>query len=413
MNAHPPHHAAVPAERVPGPVRDAGGRRSVTVGVLVGLAAVLLLLAVGMVATQVPGLGQAGAYVSAWAVWVVVAGFAVAAAGSVALLRRGTLTRLAVTAVGLVVVAISFTVLTQQLRVAQEHGVGVRIAELFRVGRGDVAPDQDDTYGDHDGEAQGMSIWLPDGADRGSQDGAPVVVLVHGGGWVAGERSQTTTASHAAWFASQGYLALSVDYPLSTTTEHRWDVVEPQVACALAWAGAHAADHGGDASHVFLVGDSAGGNIALDVAYRTASGTLEAACGGEVPPVAAVSTLYPVANPIDFHDNPDLLLGDRSRSMIERYTGGTPDEVPERYAAVWPAEHVSAAAPPTLMVLGTADHMVPTTGADDLVDVLRANAVTHDLVRIPHGEHVFDAAPGGVGTQVWRELTLRLFTAAG
>jgi acetyl esterase/lipase len=383
----------------------------VTVAILAIVAAPLLLVTVGAVLPQVPWLGHAGAYLSAWSVWLVLAGVVVAVAGSIALLRRGTVTRVLVVVAGVATVAIAFTIVTVQLRVAQEHQVGVRIAELFRLTEGDVGPDEDDTYGEHDGAPQGVSLWRPDGtAEEGG--GAPVVVLVHGGGWISGERTQPRTASNAAWFAEQGYLAVSVDYPLSDDEHHFWDVVEPQVACALAWVGANAADHGGDASEVYLVGDSAGGNVALDVAYRAASGDLEPACGGAVPPVTAVSTLYPVANPIDFHDNPDPVLGDRSRAMVESYTGGIPDEVPERYSAVWPAEHASAASPPTLMVLGSSDHMVPTTGAEDLVDVLRANGVEHDLVEIPFAEHVFDAALGGVGTQVWRDLTLRLFEAS-
>ncbi|WP_278237244.1 alpha/beta hydrolase [Isoptericola sp. AK164] len=407
MTAPDTRPAAEPASAAR-PDPGARPRRSVLVGVLLAVALPLAVLSVGALVPQVPWLGHTGVAVSPWAVWLVAAGIVVLVLGTVALLRRPSVPRVIALVAGATTAVCSFTVVTQQLLVAQDHGVAVRIGELFTLVRGDVSADLDAEYAQLDGEPQELSVWLP----RTGQDGAPapVVVLVHGGGWTSEDRLQPTTASHAAWFADQGFLAISVDYPLSDDEDHRWDVVEPQVACALVWAGEHAAEHGGDPAEVHLVGDSAGGNVALDVAYRAEAGELEPACSGELPRVAAVSTLYPVADPVAFHDNDDPVVGDAARSMAERYTGGAPGEVPERYAAVWPAEHVRDGAPPTLMVLGAADHLVPPAGAQDLAGVLARHDVEHELVELPAAGHVFDAAPGGVGTQTWRELTLRWFS---
>ncbi|PFG42975.1 acetyl esterase/lipase [Isoptericola jiangsuensis] len=418
MSAHPPHHAAPPTGRTPA-VRDrtvgspGGGRarRSVTVTVLAVVAVVLALVAVGALLPGVPGLGHAGAQASAWSAWLAVAGLVVTLLGALALLRHGSVARFLVVGAGLVAVVCSFVVLTQQLRVAQEHGVAVEIAELFRVTPDRRAHDVDVTYGEQDGVPLGMSLWLPDGVRPDAASGAPVVVLVHGGGWTGGHRAQTTTAAHATWFADHGYLVASIDYPLASRETPRWDTAEAQVACALVWLAEHAATQGGDPDRILLAGDSAGGNIALDVAYRGAAGTLEPACDGDVPAVRAVSTLYPVTSPVAFHDNPDLLAGDAARRYVETYTGGTPDDVPDHYAAVWPAEHVTADAPATLVVHGAADHLVPPAPSTELGDVLRAHGVTHDVVLVPAADHVFDRAPGSVGTQVWRELTARLLPA--
>ncbi|GAA1968813.1 hypothetical protein GCM10009718_00460 [Isoptericola halotolerans] len=366
----------------------------------------LAVVSAGAFLPSVPWWGHVGGYAAAWAPWMVVLGLAVTVAAAVALMRRGSVTRVVAVAGGLLAAGLSFAVVTQQLRVAQEHAVGIRIVELFRVTPGDVAPDVDAQYGDDEGDPQNLSLWLPEGGPDGP---APVVVLVHGGGWVSGERTQRTTASHAAWFAGQGYLAVSIDYPLSSDERHRWDAVEPQVACALAWVGEHAADHGGDPGRVFLAGDSAGGNLALEVAYRTASGDLDPECEGSVPPVSAVSTLYPVASPVGAYDNDDPVMGDVGRSLAEQYTGGSPEQHPDRYAAITPAGHVTPGAPPTLMVVGASDHLVPPAGAEELAGVLTGAGVAHELVVLPAATHVFDAAPGGVGTQLWRELTVRMF----
>ncbi|WP_277210655.1 alpha/beta hydrolase [Isoptericola croceus] len=407
MSAHPPQHAAGPTDDTRDHAEARRPRPSVAVGALAVVAVLLAVVAAGAFLPSVPWVGQVGGYAAAWAPWLVVLGLVVTACATVALLRRGSVTRVVSVAGGLAVVALSFTVVTQQLRVAQEHAVGVQIADLFRLVPGDLDPDHDAQYGEIEGVPQNLSLWLPQGEPAGGA--APVVVLVHGGGWVSGDRLQRTTASHAAWFAEQGYLAVSIDYPLSGDDRHLWDVVEPQVACALVWAGEHAADHGGDPSRLFLAGASAGGNLALQVAYRTASGDLEPACDGAVPPVAAVSTLNPVASPAGLHGNGDRVRGVTARHVTEQYTGGTPSDHPERYTATTPAEHVTAASPATLMVVGEADRLVPPDGAQELAGVLDAEGVAHELVLLPAADHTFDAAPGGVGTQAWRELTLRLF----
>ncbi|MCK0115890.1 alpha/beta hydrolase [Isoptericola sp. S6320L] len=408
MTAHRPHHAPGPSTGGRGsPGRDERRRRpSVVVGILVVVAVTLAVVAAGALLPGVPWVGHVGGYAAAWAPWIVVAGLVVTLGAAATLLRHGTVARVVAVAGGLVAAAAALVVVTQQLRVAQEHAVGVQIAELFRLTPGDVGADLDARYGEVDGEPQDLSLWLPEG---GAAEAAPVVVLVHGGGWVSGDRLQRTTASHAAWFAAQGYLAVSIDYPLSSDDRHRWDTVEPQVACALAWVGEHAAEHGGDATELFLAGDSAGGNLALEVAYRTAAGDLEPACDGHLPPVAAVSTLYPVASPVGVHDNPDPVMGPRGRELTERYTGGTPSQHAERYAAITPAEHVTPGAPPTLIVTGEADHLVPPDGSQELAAVLAGQGARQELVLLPAADHVFDTAPGGVGTQVWRDLTLRLF----
>jgi acetyl esterase/lipase len=328
----------------------------------------------------------------------------------VMLMRRGSVTRVAATVLGLAALGGGVFVGWQQLSVAREHAVPLDVGALFAVTGPVAEPGTTTSYGEHEGEPLELSMWEPTGG--ATAEGAPVVVLVHGG-WVSQDWIQPTIASHAAWFAEQGYLAVSLEYPLSADEHHQWDVVEPQVACALTWVEQHAAEHGGDPGRISLVGDSVGGNVALQVAYRGAAGDLESSCGGDVPAVDAVSTLYPVASPAEFYANPDPVLGGVARDMAIAYTGGTPDGVPERYTAITPAEHLTATAPATLVVTGAADHLVPPSGASGLAEALGSVDVPHELVLLAAGEHGFDRAPSGVGTQVWRELTLQWFEQHG
>lgn len=91
--------------------------------------------------------------------------------------------------------------------------------------------------------------------------------------------------------------------------------------------GAHASVYGGDTSRFALVGDSAGGHLALEMTYRQALGELPQqpeGCTGSVPQIDAVSTASPVADPVGFHDNPDLVMGPFTVGRAQRYTGGIP-----------------------------------------------------------------------------------------
>ncbi len=78
---------------------------------------------------------------------------------------------------------------------------------------------------------------------------------------------------------------------------------------------------GGDPERLVLVGDSAGGNIAVNAAYLAASGTLESSCKGRVPAVRAVVGLYAVLDPVGLHHDG---RAPEAPMFAEQYIGGTP-----------------------------------------------------------------------------------------
>jgi acetyl esterase/lipase len=126
-----------------------------------------------------------------------------------------------------------------------------------------------------------------------------------------------------------------------------------------------------------------------------------------MPRVAAVSAVYPVVDPAGFYDNRDPALGGRSRGMVGAYTGGSPQQFPDRYAAIASDTHISAAAPPTLVIVGEADHLVPVVGTLRFVAQARAAGVDVELVAVPYADHVFDGRRGSIGEQAYRQLTAR------
>lgn len=93
---------------------------------------------------------------------------------------------------------------------------------------------------------------------------APVLVYIHGGGFMIG--TNTETAADLRWFADRGWVVFSLDYRLFTAGNPTWDQAPVDVACGLAWVYANAEAYGGDPDRLALLGDSAGGNLAVNLA---------------------------------------------------------------------------------------------------------------------------------------------------
>lgn len=369
------------------------------------LTAVLAALGVGVLGTflsRVPVLGLATGFVPPVMTWVVlVAVVCGLAAVAIRWRRRGRYAS-ALIAVALAI-TVGGTVITARMMSAVENaGADIDVAQTLRVFSTDVAvPDAQLAYSTFDGEALNVSVYRPP-AGGGP---APVLVYIHGGGWVAGSRD--AKSADMRWFADRGWLTITVDYSLSSADRHLWNVVQSQLGCALVWVANNAAAYGGDPARLSLSGDSAGGNLAINTAYLRARDELRSSCGGTVPAVSAVTALYPAVDPADFYVNADVVLGDTSRDMAGAYTGGTPTDHPDRYAAIASVTHLGPAAPPTLILVGAADHLVPVGATDRFVDAARGAGIDVQLVSVPYADHVFDARTGSIGQQAYRQLTAR------
>jgi acetyl esterase len=93
----------------------------------------------------------------------------------------------------------------------------------------------------------------------------PVLVYLHGGGWVMGS-IETYDAPVRALTNAAKALVISVEYRLAP--EHRWPAAVDDAVAATRWAAASAGTLGGDPERLAVAGDSAGGNLAAIVARR-------------------------------------------------------------------------------------------------------------------------------------------------
>lgn len=275
----------------------------------------------------------------------------------------------------------------------------------LRGGPKGAPPDQTFVYTHDVGEDLHLSTFRPDGSPPAG--GWPVLVYVHGGGWIGGSRTDRNADMH--WFADQGWLVVSVDYALSSETRHLWDRAGPQVGCALAWIADNIGAHGGDIDRLALIGDSAGGALVINAGYMANAGTLAPSCGGTVPRVRAVSAMYPGSDPAALSKNTNIPTGAAVADMIRKYIGGTPEQYPNRIAYVTSRNHITPAAPPTLVYIAENDHLVSPASLNAFIKDAREGGVEVESVTVPFAEHGYDFL--GTGNAIMRQTSLRFLNA--
>lgn len=354
-------------------------------GLLVATGAISVLL-LGAYLPGLPVLGVLGSFAAGWSPRIAVASLLFTAVALALLLRRPTWPRRIIVALAVLGLAGSGVITARWVAVGSANGVRV---DPFAAAPADAEADRSVVYDQHDGADLRLHIWEPEA----SSTPAPVAVVVHGGGWIGG--APTDNSGTKRWYADQGWLVLSVEYPLSGPERHLWEVTDRHIGCALVWAGAHVSQMGGDPERIVLMGDSAGGNLALVAALKSASGQLDPTCPGQVPDVAAVAVLYPAVDPAGFYGELDPLLNSTAQRMVGGYTGGAPSEVPDRYRAISPATYLTDQAPPILILHGSNDHLLPAQSSREFTAQAREVGLDVRLVEVPHVDHVFDATPAG------------------
>jgi acetyl esterase len=263
-----------------------------------------------------------------------------------------------------------------------------------------ASPNANAVYHTVDGQALSVAIYRPSGPPRAW----PTLFSIHGGGWNGG--SNDTARTDYRWYASHGWLVISAQYRLATATDHTWNQAPGDVACALAWTARNATQLGVDLNRLVLAGDSAGGNLAVNLGYSAAAGTARSDCGGIVPVPAAVVATYPAVNPVSVYDDNFTLGSVSGTAAVAEYAGGTPQQYPGRYRAISSSTYITGNAPQTLIIEPEHDSRVPPAGVYAFVGQARAAGVDVTLAAIPFANHAFNFyAAGTIGDQACLTIT--------
>ena len=247
-------------------------------------------------------------------------------------------------------------------------------------------------YGDHDDAF--ADLWLPADPDRP----VPVVVLLHGGFWRA-ERALDLMDGLAASVAAAGWAAWNVEYR-RVGAGGGYPETFDDVAAAVDHLAA--ADLPIDPERVAVVGHSAGGQLAVWAASRPSLAPGTPWSTPQVEPRLVVA----LAGVLDLVECAETgLRGSACPDLL----GGTPAEVPERYARTSPVALVPAGAP-VLALHGTADANVPMAQTERYVAAAEAAGGRIDL-RVLDGADHFDVIDPAHGS--WQVVLAELASALG
>jgi arylsulfatase A-like enzyme/acetyl esterase/lipase len=251
-------------------------------------------------------------------------------------------------------------------------GTGVRGGwnVLPKLGEG-VRRVADLEYARRDTGALRLDLYLPK-EDRGVPEaGWPVVLWIHGGGWVSGSKEEHCVL---AWLAEEGVAVASLNYRL--VHEARWPAQIEDCREALRWLRSNASRFGLDPAHLAAAGASAGGHLA-------------ALLGTPLPDrPAEVCAVVDFFGPTDFLRMPGNQTGPGAvLTHGERLLGGRYGEREGLAREASPLYRVSERSAAFLMLHGARDRLVPLEQSARMQEALQRVGVLAQLVVLPEGRH--------------------------
>jgi acetyl esterase/lipase len=253
----------------------------------------------------------------------------------------------------------------------------------FRARRRDVVHVADIAYGDVD-ERNRLDLYFHESRPRG----CPVLVYVHGGAWTHGKKDQQGLPI-VYHFASRGWLCVQPGYRLCPDATFPDQIVD--VKRAIAWVHRHAAEHGGDASQVFVAGGSAGGHLSAMAALTINDPVFQPGFEEADTSVVAAMPLYGDYDWLDTSDERARRGLDRSTYFAERILKCSADGDRARWEQGSPLYHVHGGAPPFFVVHGERDTMLLVEDARHFAEAL--HSVSRSPVayaELPGAQHAFD-----------------------
>lgn len=277
---------------------------------------------------------------------------------------------------------------------AREHDVVLDPLEQIHITRTPSEPNNTIPYGQVGMNKLELSVYRNSDITKRS----PAVVYVHGGGWSGGSR--TENSEFFRWLNDRGYTVFSIDYRYATSDYASWRDAPRDVVCALSWLNTNADAQQIDRDNVAIMGDSAGGQLALRAAYGVTLHDVESSCGGEPLIPRKVAGIVPAIDFRELYSDPQR--GPTSQANVTRYLGGTPDEQPEAYDESSIITHVKPNLQPTLIINAANDTLVSAGSGVRLADSLKAAGVRVEYYTIPYAVHSYWINPGGFQNQIGR-----------
>lgn len=213
----------------------------------------------------------------------------------------------------------------------------------------------------------------------------PAVVIIHGGGWVGGDKGAAREINIGTNLALNGYVGLSINYVLASTNKNTgratWPLNLHDCMTAVRWLRKHAERLQVDPERIGVIGGSAGGHLAAMLAVLGDKDGLD-----PKGPYGEFSCRVKCA--VDLYGPADL-GGHRDISML----GKSRADAPELYRAASPVTHVDKHDAPILIMHGTADKTVDIEQSKFFAAKLKEAGARHELIIVEGAPHTFHLQP--------------------
>jgi acetyl esterase/lipase len=227
-------------------------------------------------------------------------------------------------------------------------------------------------YKNINGKSLQLDLYKP--ADF--KDPAPLLVFIHGGAWKSGKRSDYLV--YLVDFAKRGYVTATVSYRF--LADSTYPACAEDIRDAVEWFCSNGEKYGYDPDRIALIGGSASGHLAMLGGYGWGK-TIE----------GADSSSHKIKVVVDIYGPADLTTEyARNHPLITALIGKTYEDSPGLYLEASPVNYLDKNDPPTLILHGTSDGLVPISQSDNLKSVLDSLGVPCIYYRLPLWPHTMD-----------------------
>lgn len=213
-----------------------------------------------------------------------------------------------------------------------------------------------------------MDLYRPHEVEEGVK--LPVVVVIHGGAWISGNKKDMARICEA--FVEQGMAAATVQYRLAPA--HKWPAMIDDCQTAVRFLRDQSGTYGLDPGRVGACGASAGGHLSLLLGMmETRDEAVESKTSSKV------SCVLNIFGPTDLSkDFASTLADSLSKAVLGKPVAEAADEI----KAFSPVHHAAKGGAPVFTIHGTVDPLVPIAQVDRLDEALRAVGVEHEFRKV-------------------------------
>jgi acetyl esterase/lipase len=248
----------------------------------------------------------------------------------------------------------------------------------------DRPTESDVVYGQAEGKDLTLDVYEPHSQQTSQRRFA--VVLVHGGGWVGGDKTSDVQQELGTMLSRMGFVCFSVNYRLAHHRQHLWPAQIDDVQRSVRWIRSQAAHYNIRTDRMSAIGDSAGGHLV------SLLGTTDTRDNSD-PTLARYSSrvqyVVDICGPSDIAIEPKNGIDNMRAQVVHDLMGKYFKDDPQAFKDASPIYHVDSKSAKFLILHGALDPLVPINQSEKFCSALQAAGVEAKLVKFDGEGHGF------------------------